>query len=574
MQLSGLAVCDGIVIGKAYPYQPFDISAVLESDRAGPPDEMLTRYRREVESARGELNDLIAELERSDPDKAKLLFAHQMVLDDTVMDEEIRGMLHEGETSVALAIDTVYELFIGVLKDAEDEMIQERVSDLRDVRIRLLRCLSGQKEENLSSLPEPVVVVARELFPSDTTTLDRKNVLAIVAEAGGATSHTAIVAKSYGIPTILGVRGAMEAISGGDILLVDASEGVLHINPDRQLTDSYRQRMEELELRRERAKRFRGLAAVTTDGVRVEVELNISSAASVSSEDIACSDGSGLFRTELLYMERNTLPDEEEQFTAYREVLAAFGEKPVILRTLDIGGDKSLPCLPLPEEDNPFLGNRAIRLCFSRPELLLTQLRAALRASVYGNLRIMFPMVGSMDDFRRAKEAFEQARAELALEGILHNPNLMLGVMVEIPALAIIADKIAKEADFASIGTNDLCQYLMAADRLNEEVAPYCQQYHPALLRTVGYVASRFALAGKPLGVCGEMAGNPMAIVALVGLGVKALSMSASSLAEVKRTIIGISAAQAAKLAQTLCDMDTAAEVEAELRRFYSGISH
>ena len=305
---------------------------------------------------------------------------------------------------------------------------------------------------------------------------------------------------------------------------------------------------------------------VTPDGVRIAVELNIAAADHQSLSNARYTDGVGLFRSEFLYMGRNTLPTENEQFQAYQKVLMTYGNRPVILRTLDVGGDKPMNCIEMPHEDNPFLGNRALRLCFQNPEMFNTQLRAALRASVYGNLWLMFPMVASMDDIRRAKDCVQRAKAELAAENVPFKEDVKIGIMVEIPSIALIADQAAKEVDFASIGTNDLTQYSMAVDRGNPEIRSYYQTYNLALFRLIGYVVRSFAQEGKPVGVCGEMGGDPLAATVLMGLGMRQLSMGAASIAAVKQMILSVSCAEAAEIAEVVCNLPTATEVKKYLQ--------
>ena len=359
---------------------------------------------------------------------------------------------------------------------------------------------------------------------------------------------------------MIGLRDRQEVV-------LDAVDGVILTDIDDEARAFYEKKREETLRRQAHTKQYIGREPVTPDGVRIAVELNIASAEPQELEGARYTDGVGLFRSEFLYMGRSTLPTEEEQFQAYRKVLMTYGKRPVILRTLDIGGDKPLDCLDIPKGDNPFLGNRALRLCFQHPEVFRTQLRAALRASVYGQLWLMFPMVASMDDIRRAKGCLEQARDELTAEGIPFSPEMKVGIMVEIPSIAIIADQAAKEVDFASIGTNDLTQYLTAVDRGDPAVRSYYQTYHPALFRLIGYVVKAFSACGKPVGVCGEMGGDPLAAAVLMGLGMRQLSMGAQLLvAAVKQMIFRTSCETARTLAEAVCGMDTAEAVRQYLK--------
>ena len=421
-------------------------------------------------------------------------------------------------------------------------------------------------EKNLAALGEPVIVVAHDLLPSDTATLDRKNVLALVTEIGGATSHSAIIARSYEIPALLGVDGAMENLSHGQEIAVDAVEGLLVADPSGEVKADFAKKREAFLKRREEEKKFLGVEPRMADGTLLPVHLNVGSA---NDQELAAekyTDGVGLFRTEFIYMGKEQLPTEDEQYEIYKKVLTAFGDRPVTIRTLDIGGDKKLQCMELPVEENPFLGNRALRLCFSMPEVFLTQLRAALRASVHGNLWIMFPMVGSMDDIRRAKAFVQQAKDQLDAQGVPYSPDVKLGIMVEIPSIALVADLAAKEVDFASIGTNDLTQYSTAVDRMNPALREYYQSYHPALFRLIGYVVESFAKEGKPVSVCGEMGGDPYAAAVLAGLGMSKLSMGSASVARIKKMLSGLTMEKARELAAKARSLPTNDEVESYLK--------
>jgi phosphotransferase system enzyme I (PtsI) len=391
-------------------------------------------------------------------------------------------------------------------------------------------------------------------------------VLAIITETGGATSHSAIIARSYEIPAILGVGGLLAALKDGMTAAVDAHGGEVFLEPDGETCARVDAAREAWLREREISKTFLKKEGRTACGERVEIGLNIGSAGDEELRGAEYTDYAGLFRTEFLYLGRERLPSEDEQFEVYRKVLSLYGSRPLTLRTLDIGGDKQLSSLKLPPEENPFLGKRALRLCFAYPELFKTQLRAALRASVYGNLYLMLPMVGSLDDIRQAKLTLEEVKAELDAEGKAYRKDYKLGIMIEIPSIALIADLAAQEVDFASVGTNDLCQYLCAVDRMNPEIASYYQSYHPALFRIIGAAARCFAAAGKPLSVCGEMGGDPPAALALAGLGIRKLSMGLAQIAAVKRMLAGLRLADAQEAAHAVQQFSTAAEAESFLR--------
>lgn len=560
MEYHGIIGSAGVVVGDAYLYQRY--MPKLENLTAGSPEEELEAYLRAMDAAKEELEALQAHFrELSDEEKEAIFAAHLEILVDETVDEEIRDAIAE-DMGAAQSIQLVYNNYIAVFEGLEDPLIRERAVDMRDVCGRLLRCLEGVPEQNLSALPGPVIVVAEDLVPSDTATLDRKNVLGIITAAGGATSHSAIIARSYEIPALMGVGKAIDSLQNGQQIILDAEAGVFYTDFSEEDRVFYEKKRTLFLERRRKTKLYLNREPVTPDGQRIMVEMNIASPDPQNLESACYSDGVGLFRSEFLYLGHSTLPTEEEQFETYRKVLMTFGQRPVILRTMDIGGDKQLECLNLPKEDNPFLGNRALRLCFQNPDVFNTQLRAALRASVYGNLWIMFPMVGSMDDIRKAKACVERARNELRDEGIAFSDAVKIGIMIEIPSIALLADKAAEEVDFASIGTNDLTQYCTAVDRGNPEIASYYQTFHPALFRLIGYVVKEFSARGKSVGVCGEMGGNPMSAAVLMGLGMRQLSMGASAMAGIKELICNLSCEKAREIADVVCDLSTADEVK------------
>ncbi len=570
MILKGNPVSPGIAVGKAYLYKTFSCDVSATYFDKGQEKNYLGVFETTLTEAHRELDAVIASFAAKDADKAKIFEAHREILDD----EEMLGMIREAIASERkfpdYAVASVYDEFIEILSKAKDPLIAARTADLCDVRNRLLRILKGEKEKNLSHLPKNTIVVAHDLLPSDTAMLDREYVAGIMAEAGGTTSHTAILARTYKIPAILGVSGAMETIADADLLALDAVGGEITVNPDEQALEQYRKKADDFQKQQEAAEKYLNRLAITADGQRIEVGINIGSDQfNIPSENY---DFVGLFRTEFLYMESDHLPTEEEQFVSYKRVLENASGKTVTLRTLDIGGDKTLQYMQLPKEENPFLGKRALRLCFDHPDIFPTQLRAALRASAFGPLQLMFPMVGSIDDIRRAKTAVETAKEQLRTEGKAFNEQIKLGVMIEIPSLAAIADLVAREVDFASVGTNDLTQYLCAVDRMNSEVSGYYQGLGPAMLRTLGFIFEQFNAQGKPVSVCGELAGSPEAAVVMVGLGLRKLSMSEANLARVKATIAGITLDKTRELGAVCKKLSTEAEVKAYLKKVFSWV--
>jgi len=562
MILKGNPVSPGIAMGNVFVYCPSCIQAeqkFIDKDAVKGEKE---RYARVREKAAAEINSVYTIMADKDPDKAKIFQAHMDILNDPAINEEIIEGIETELWAGDWAIRKVYTKFINMILRAKDPMIRERSTDFEDVYRRLSRIWNGLPETDLSVLASPVIIAAKDLLPSDTVTLDRLNTLAIITENGGSTSHSAIIARSYEIPAVLGISGLLDAVKHGCFAAVDAVCGEVFTEPDDKTKAQLLMKRENYLKGAAETKIFLGKDPLTSCGQRIEIGLNIGNANDDELEGIKFTDFAGLFRTEFLYMGRRDLPGEDEQFEIYRKVLELYGERPVTLRTLDIGGDKTLDCMELPKEENPSLGNRALRLCFCYPEIFKTQLRAALRSSAYGNLNLMLPMVSSIDDIRRARSVLEEVKAGLDTEGIVYKKDFKFGIMIEIPSIALIADLAAREVDFASLGTNDLCQYLTAADRMNPAVSGYYQNFHPAMFRLLGEVAASFIKARKPLSVCGEMGGDPLAAAVLVGLGIRRFSMSLASVAPVKRMLSRLSIDEAGRIAHRVKEFSTAAEVE------------
>ena len=566
MILKGSPVSPGIALGPVYVYRPFSAEPTESFIEKTAVKSETERYAQVREKAAEEICTIHSSLVNEDPEKAKIFISHRDILNDPAIQEEVTEGIETELWAGDWAVWKVYAKFIRMIQKVKDPMIRERTADFEDVRKRILRIWYGLPENNLSTLTTPVIIAAKDLLPSDTATLDRRNVLAILTETGGTTSHSAIIARSYEIPAVLGIPRLLETIKQESYAAVDALSGEVFPEPDEKTRIRLSAKREQYLKEAAETKIFLKKEPFTADGLRIDIGLNIGNANDEELTGADCTDFVGLFRTEFLYMGRKDLPGEDEQFEVYRKVLELYGERPVTLRTLDIGGDKTLDCMELPKEDNPFLGKRALRLCFSFPDLFKTQLKAALRASVFGSLNLMLPMVGSIDDIRRAKNILEEVKAELDAGGIAYNKNFKLGIMIEIPSIALIADLAVKEVDFASLGTNDLCQYLTAVDRINPEVSGYYQSYHPAIFRLIGEVAGYFNEAGKPLSVCGEMGGDPYAAAALVGLGLRKLSMGRASVPRVKRMLSRLSIPAAEEIARTVKGFSTAGEVEIFLK--------
>jgi phosphotransferase system enzyme I (PtsI) len=559
MVLRGIGAAPGFAAGKIHIHKKTCIEPIERIDPGGE-ERQLEKYQLIKKQAKEKLEKIMLSMEKHDPEKAKIFAVHQDIADDIIINEEITDKIKNEHWAGDWAIYQVYETCLSMVRKAPDPLIAQRAADFEDVRSLLLRLWQGIEDEGLS-LTEPVIIAACDLLPSDTAALDKNKVLALLTETGGVTSHSAIIAKSYGIPAILGIQGLLNAVKQEQFAAVDSNAGTVILDPDKATIEDYNKKTAVFILERMEADTFLSGEAYTACKERIEVGLNIANA---SDDELAASpyvDSVGLFRTEFLYMGAKALPAEDEQFAVYRKVLEHFGQRPVTLRTLDIGGDKPLSYLNLSHEDNPFLGNRALRFCFSHPEIFKTQIRACLRASVYGNLQIMLPMVSSLDDIHMAKEFIRTVINDMKKES-LKVGEIKTGIMIEIPSIAFLADHAAREVDFASIGSNDLCQYLCAADRMNSAVAPYYQSYHPAMFRLIKETAAAFNNAGKPLSICGELGADPLAIPVLIGLGMRKFSMAAASVAAVKRAIASSTVKNAEKMAAKVLELTTAAEVK------------
>jgi phosphoenolpyruvate-protein phosphotransferase (PTS system enzyme I) len=492
-----------------------------------------------IELTRKQLNIISKKAEKEVGKENSAIFeSHMMLLDDP----EFVGMAEENiennKVNVEKALQDVINKYMAIFAAMEDEYMRERGADIKDVGNRIQANLAGKSYGAMDEIDENTVVAARDLTPSDTAQLDKNKVIAFLTDIGGKTSHSAIMARTLEIPAVVGMNDITTRVKNGDTVIVDGCEGIVVINPDKKTLEQYIQKKSEFEKERELLKKLVNTKTVTKDGKRIEVVGNIGKPEDVIKVLENGADGIGLFRTEFLYMDRDSIPTEDEQFEAYKYVTQKMGEKPVVIRTLDIGGDKKLSYLPMDEEMNPFLGYRAIRLCLGRIDIFKVQLRALLRASAYGNIKIMFPMISSLEEFLKSKEILKECMQELKLEGKKFNEKLETGIMVEIPAAAVCADNLAKYVDFFSIGTNDLIQYTLAADRMNEKVAYLYNTMHPAVLKLIKMTIEAAHAEGKWCGMCGEMAGDENAVPILLEYGLDEFSMSASSILKAKKLII------------------------------------
>lgn len=471
-------------------------------------------------------------------EEAAVFDAHALVLQDPELKTQVLDKINNEKLCAEAALDAVANSFIAMFEMMDDDYFRERAADIKDVSKRIISNLAGKGGSAFAITEENTVVVAHDLTPSDTAQLDRSKVCGFLTNIGGRTSHSAIMARTLEIPAVVGLGDITTTVKNGDLVIVDGIEGIAIINPSEEVVAEYKAKKEAFAAEQEELKKLIEVKTVTKSGKRVEVCGNIGKPEDIDQVLANGGDGVGLFRTEFLYMDRDQAPTEEEQFNAYKTVLEKANGKQVVIRTLDIGGDKVLPYLPLPEEMNPFLGYRAIRLCLDRKDIFRVQIRALLRASVYGNLCVMFPMISGLEEFQAAKEFVEECRAELHAEGIKTSETTQWGIMVEIPAAAVMADELAKYVDFFSIGTNDLIQYTLAADRMSEKVSYLYNPMHPAVLRLIKMTIDGAHKHGKWVGMCGEMAGDEAAIPTLVEYGLDEFSMSATSILGAKKIIL------------------------------------
>ncbi|HCY5921703.1 TPA: phosphoenolpyruvate--protein phosphotransferase [Staphylococcus aureus] len=559
--IKGIAASDGVAIAKAYllvePDLTFD-----KNEKVTDVEGEVAKFNNAIEASKVELTKIRNNAEvQLGADKAAIFDAHLLVLDDPELIQPIQDKIKNENANAATALTDVTTQFVTIFESMDNEYMKERAADIRDVSKRVLSHILGIELPNPSMIDESVVIVGNDLTPSDTAQLNKEFVQGFATNIGGRTSHSAIMSRSLEIPAIVGTKSITQEVKQGDMIIVDGLNGDVIVNPTEDELIAYQDKRERYFADKKELQKLRGADTVTVDGVHAELAANIGTPNDLPGVIENGAQGIGLYRTEFLYMGRDQMPTEEEQFEAYKEVLEAMNDKRVVVRTLDIGGDKELSYLNLPEEMNPFLGYRAIRLCLAQQDIFRPQLRALLRASVYGKLNIMFPMVATINEFREAKAILLEEKENLKNEGHDISDDIELGIMVEIPATAALADVFAKEVDFFSIGTNDLIQYTLAADRMSERVSYLYQPYNPSILRLVKQVIEASHKEGKWTGMCGEMAGDETAIPLLLGLGLDEFSMSATSILKARRQINGLSKNEMTELANRAVDCATQEEV-------------
>ncbi len=531
VRLQGIAAAPGVARGPSYPLMRG--MAIVACEKVSDPEAEIRR----LEAALGATREVIAKLRddvarKLNESEASIFDAHLLVLEDVALIDDVSKEIRRSGFNVEFCFQEVAQRYIEIFEKMDDDFLRERASDIRDVTGRVLDQLLGTEPERVGRAAQSHVVAARDLTPSDTAGLHDGGVLAFVTEEGGRTSHSAIMARSLDVPAVVGVKGLMEAVQEGDIVLVDGESGLIILNPTPETVEGYRDKEQAIRNRRDRVMREVALPDLTSDGAAFELLANIGDPAEMEDALGYCARGVGLYRTENLYLRLDSWPSEEVQYEEYAAVIRQARGRPVTFRTLDLGGDKRLG--DLADEANPFMGYRAVRLCLERPDVFRPQLRAIIRSAALGPVQVMFPMISGVEELRRAKEIFRDVETELAREGIRPAAPIRLGAMIEIPSAAAVADELAIESDFFSVGTNDLVQYLLAVDRGNQRVAALYDPCHPAVIRTLMQIFRSAQRRGIAVSVCGELGGDPLWAPLLVGLGVQELSMAPAALAEVR----------------------------------------
>ena len=559
--MKGLGVSPGIGIGKAFVIEKksMDINKVYTEDS----EKEINKLKNAIELGKSQLNDLyVKTLNEVGEKEAQIFKSHEMMLEDETFISEVELKIINEKVNADYALNEVSIHYIKMFENIEDEYLRERSEDIKDVMTRVIRILLGIKIADYSKLTKDSIIIAKDLTPSDTAQLDKDKVAAMITEMGGKTSHAAIIARIMGIPTVVGLENITQKIKDNDIIICDGKTGKVLINPNEKQLFYYTEKKAKLQEINNELKKQIGLPTISKDGFNVSLSANIGTPHDVDMVLENDAEGIGLFRSEFIFMNRECQPSEDEQYEEYKEVLQKMGDKPVIIRTLDIGGDKNVPYFDIPKEMNPFLGYRAIRLCLGNVDIFRTQLRAILRASIYGNVKIMFPMISTMKELRDAKKILERAKQELTKDGIPFNKDIEVGIMIEIPSAAIISDLLAKEVDFFSIGTNDLIQYTLAVDRMNSRLSHLYSQYHPAMLRLIKGIIENAHKAGIWVGMCGEAAGDPKLIPIFLGMGLDEFSMNSPSILSSRYIIRNLNKKEMEKIAEGTLNMETAVEVE------------
>ena len=560
--VSGILVSPGIAFAKALLLKEEPIVINNRQILDNKIDAEIERFKEARQKSSEQLNAIMERAKTTlGEDKAAIFEGHIMLLEDEDLEQEVISRIQSKHSSADAAVQSVFETQAKELENLDDEYLKERAADIRDIGKRLLKNILGIEIVDLSAISQPCILVATDLTPSETAQLNLDMVLGFITDAGGRTSHTSIMARSLEIPAIVGTSNATQAIKQGDFVILDAINNAIYINPDHTTEEKLKQVQAKYIADKEELAKLKDLPAVTLDGHQVEICANIGTVRDIAGADRNGYEGVGLYRTEFLFMDRDAYPNEEEQFKAYKEVAESTNGLSIIVRTMDIGGDKDVPYMHLPKEENPFLGWRAIRICLDRKEILHAQLRAILRASAFGKLRIMFPMIISVEEIRILKSEINILKEQLTAEGKAFDKEIEIGVMIETPAAAVIARHLAKEVDFFSIGTNDLTQYTLAVDRGNELISHLYNPFSPSVLTLIKNVIDASHKEGKWTGMCGELAGDERATILLLGMGLDEFSMSAVSIPKIKKLIRNTNFEEAKKFADTVLQKATAKEI-------------
>ncbi|WP_277282709.1 phosphoenolpyruvate--protein phosphotransferase [Veillonella caviae] len=563
MRIQGISGSRGVAVGNVYKYIQEEIIIPDYTVADGDVEAEIGKFAAAMAATLKQL-DIIRQKALVDmgPEEAAIFEAHMQIAQDPSLSDGIKSLVESTKTNVVAATAQTIDTFAGIFLGMDDPYMRERGADIKDIGDRLMRNMLGMNPRGLSHISGQVILVAHDLAPSDTASLDKNVVKGIVTAAGGPTSHAAIMARTLEIPAVMGV-GDIESFVDGARAVVLGTDGVALMNPSDAEWADYSAQAEAFQDELKRLKDSANLEAVTVDGHHVDLFGNIGKSKDADNAINMGASGIGLYRTEFLYMENDELPAEDVQFEEYKQVAESLHGNPVIIRTMDIGGDKELKCLDLPEEMNPFLGYRAIRISLNRPDIFKVQLRALLRASAFGDIHIMYPMIASVEEVKCANVMLEGCKAELRKEGVAFNEDIKVGIMIEVPAAAVIAPILAKYVDFFSIGTNDLCQYTLAVDRMNEAIGNLYQPLHPGVLRLIKGVIDASHEQGKLTGMCGELAGDPVATMILLGLGLDEFSMTASSIPLIKNILRSVSKAECEAVATHALTLDTAEEITA-----------
>lgn len=564
--IKGLGASPGIAIGKVFILKEEEI--IVEKNNISNVVNEINKFNQGLKKVAEQLSELKNKVEKKlGKEKAEIFEAHELILNDPDFIEAVKGKIEDEKVNAEFAVDETVKSFREIFMSMDNEYMKERAVDIVDVGTRLLKTLTNNNSASIADVDEECIVVANDLTPSDTAQMEKEFVLGFVTNIGGKTSHSAIIAKTLELPAVVGTKDVTSNVKNGDLLIIDGETGTVIVNPEDRLVKEYTSKQEEYLKNKNELLKYINMTVKTKDNRKIEVATNIGNIGDANKAVKYGADGVGLFRTEFLYMDRDKLPTEEDQFQVYKDIVEVMNDKTVIIRTLDIGGDKKLSYLKIDKEMNPFLGYRAIRLCLDRKDIFKIQLRAILRASIYGKIKIMFPMISNLVELRQAKAVLEDVKKELISEGVKFDSDIKVGIMIEIPSAAIMSDILAEEVDFFSIGTNDLIQYTTAVDRMNEKVSYLYDAFNPAVLRLIKLVIDNAHKNGKKVGMCGETAGDPALIPIYLGFGLDEFSMSTASILKAKKQISELSYEECTKLSSKILKMKTSDEIKEQISK-------